>query len=81
VLFPKSSATEDTETDALANFGRTLADRTGGGRCAFADWDEALDRLFSAVTGRLIVIDEFPYPSSAGRPLTVSASRATHRRP
>jgi AAA+ ATPase superfamily predicted ATPase len=59
------TATEDTETDALANFGRALADWTGGGRYALTDWDEALDRLFTAVTGRLIVIDEFPYLSKA----------------
>ena len=32
------SATEDTETDALANFGRALAEWTGGGRYAFAGW-------------------------------------------
>ena len=37
------TATEDTETDALANFGRALAEWTGGGRYAFADWEEALD--------------------------------------
>lgn len=54
------SATEDTETDALANFGRALAEWTGGGRYAFASWEEALDLLFTAVTGKLIVIDEFP---------------------
>lgn len=59
------TATEDTETDALANFGRALADWTGGGRYAFGNWDEALDRLFTAVTDRLIVIDEFPYLSKA----------------
>jgi len=59
------TATEDTETDALANFGRALAEWTGGGRYAFGNWDEALDRLFTAVTDRLIVIDEFPYLSKA----------------
>lgn len=59
------TATEDTETDALASFGRALAGWTGGGQYAFGNWDQALDRLFTAVTGRLIVIDEFPYLSKA----------------
>ena len=59
------SATEDTETDALANFGRALAEWTGGGRYALASWEEALDLLFTAVTGKLIVIDEFPYLAKA----------------
>jgi hypothetical protein len=31
------TATEDTETDALANFGRAPAEWTGGGRYALAD--------------------------------------------
>ena len=38
------TATEDTETDALANFGRALAEWTGGGTVRVRDWDEALDR-------------------------------------
>lgn len=59
------TATEDTEADALANFGRALAGWTGGGRYAFANWEEALDRLFAVAAGRLIVIDEFPYLSKA----------------
>jgi uncharacterized protein len=74
------TATEDTETDALANFGRALADWTGGGRYAFADWDEALGRLFAAVTGRLIVIDEFPYLSKASPSLPSLIQRALEPR-
>ena len=74
------TATEDTETDALANFGRALADWTGGGRYAFADWDEALDRLFTAVTGRLIVIDEFPYLSKESPSLPSLIQRALEPR-
>lgn len=74
------TATEDTETDALANFGRALADWTGGGRYAFADWDEALDRLFTAVTDRLIVIDEFPYLSKASPSLPSLIQRALEPR-
>lgn len=74
------TATEDTETDALANFGRALADWTGGGRYAFANWDEALDRLFTAVTDRLIVIDEFPDLSKASPPLPSLIQRALEPR-
>ena len=59
------TATEDTETDALASFGRALAEWTGGGRYAFTNWEEALERLFSAGPAGLIVIDEFPYLSKA----------------
>jgi AAA+ ATPase superfamily predicted ATPase len=54
------AATDSTETESLASFGRTLAGY-GGGRYAFADWDEALHRLFGVVSDGLIVIDEFPY--------------------
>ena len=54
------AATDSTETESLASFGRTLAGY-GGGRYAFADWDEALQRLFGVVSDGLIVIDEFPY--------------------
>jgi uncharacterized protein len=74
------TATEDTEIDALANFGRALADWTGGGRYAFADWNEALDRLFTAVTGRLIVIDEFPYLSKESPSLPSLIQRALEPR-
>jgi AAA+ ATPase superfamily predicted ATPase len=74
------TATEDTEADALANFGRTLAGWTGGGRYAFANWDEALDRLFTAVTDRLIVIDEFPYLSKASPSLPSLIQRALEPR-
>jgi len=49
--------------ESLADFGRALASRTGGGRYAFADWDEALRRLFEVVGDGLVVIDEFPYLS------------------
>jgi AAA+ ATPase superfamily predicted ATPase len=59
------AATETTETEALARFGQALAAHTGGGRYAFADWDEALERLFAVVPRGLIVIDEFPYLSKA----------------
>ena len=74
------TATEDTETDALANFGRALAESTGGGRYAFANWDEALDRLFAAAAGRLIVIDEFPYLSKASPSLPSLIQRALEPR-
>lgn len=74
------TATEDTETDALANFGRALAGWTGGGRYAFANWEEALGLLFTAVTGRLIVIDEFPYLSKASPSLPSLIQRALEPR-
>lgn len=60
------TATEDTEADALASFGRALA--------------EALDRLFTAVTGRLVVIDEFPYLSKANPSLPSLLQRALEPR-
>ncbi|MGP3934989.1 AAA family ATPase [Nonomuraea sp. KM88] len=59
------AATDETETEALTRFGRALAAQTGGGRYAFADWDEALERLFAVVPDGLVVIDEFPYLSKA----------------
>src|ERR1035441_3257818 len=43
------AATDSTETESLASFGRALAGY-GGGRYAFADWDEALQRLFGVVS-------------------------------
>jgi uncharacterized protein len=55
------TATDSTEAESLASFGRALASDGGGGRYAFADWDEALERLFGAVGEGLIIIDEFPY--------------------
>ncbi|MEV0621267.1 ATP-binding protein [Nonomuraea sp. NPDC050404] len=57
------TALEETETEALARFSRALAVRTGGGRYAFDNWDEALERLYIDVPDGLIVIDEFPYLS------------------
>ncbi|GAA2828274.1 ATP-binding protein [Nonomuraea rubra] len=59
------TATDETETAALARFGRALAAQTGGGRYAFADWHEALERLYIDVPEGLIVIDEFPYLTKA----------------
>jgi hypothetical protein len=45
----------------LRSILRALAEWTGGGRCAFASSEEALDLRFTAVVGKLIVIDEFAY--------------------
>jgi uncharacterized protein len=70
------SATEDTETDALASLGQALAAWTGGGRYAFANWDEALERLFTVVTNGVIVLDEFPYLSKASPALPSLIQRA-----
>jgi AAA+ ATPase superfamily predicted ATPase len=70
------TATEDTEVDALANFGRALAEWTGGGRYALTSWEEALERLFTAVPAGLIVIDEFPYLSKASPALPSLIQRA-----
>lgn len=55
------TATDGAEVEELARFGRALAARTGGGRFAFAHWEEALDQLFRIVPEGLIVLDEFPY--------------------
>lgn len=70
------SATEATETVALADFGAALAERTGGGQYALADWDDALRRLFSVVTEGVIVIDEFPYLCKASPALPSLIQRA-----
>lgn len=70
------TAAEETETEALARFGQELAARTGGGRYAFADWDEALERMFAAVPEGLIVIDEFPYLTKASPSLPSLIQRA-----
>jgi AAA+ ATPase superfamily predicted ATPase len=70
------AATESTVTDSLASFGRTLAGYAGGGRYAFADWDEALQRLFGAVRDGLIIIDEFPYLMKASPALPSLIQRA-----
>ncbi|MET7465972.1 ATP-binding protein [Nonomuraea sp. NPDC005501] len=59
------AATEATEIESLARFGQALAAHTGGGRYAFDDWEEALERLFAVIPRGLIVIDEFPYLSKA----------------
>jgi AAA+ ATPase superfamily predicted ATPase len=62
------AATDSTEADSLASFGRALASfgdagsgGSGGGRYTFTDWDEALQRLFGTAGEGLIIIDEFPY--------------------
>jgi uncharacterized protein len=70
------AAADSTETDSLASFGRALADRTGGGRYTFADWDEALQRMFSVVSDGLIIIDEFPYLVKASPSLPSLIQRA-----
>jgi AAA+ ATPase superfamily predicted ATPase len=70
------SATDSTETEALADFGTALAERTGGGRYAFRNWDEALERLFAVVTDGLIIVDEFPYLSKASPSLPSLLQRA-----
>jgi uncharacterized protein len=72
------TATDATEPEALASFGRALASLGGasGGRYAFGSWDEALERLFGAVGEGLIVIDEFPYLSKASPSLPSLIQRA-----
>jgi AAA+ ATPase superfamily predicted ATPase len=70
------TAADSTETDSLASFGRALAGQADGGRYAFADWDEALQRLFETVSDGLIVIDEFPYLMKASPSLPSLIQRA-----
>ncbi|MFF4624414.1 AAA family ATPase [Nonomuraea jabiensis] len=61
------TATDETDTEALARFGEALAAQASGagGRFTFANWNDALARLFALVPEGLIVIDEFPYLSKA----------------
>jgi len=72
------SATDSTEAESLASFGRALAafGQGSGGRYTFADWDEALERLFGEVDDGLIVIDEFPYLTKASPSLPSLIQRA-----
>lgn len=70
------TATEATEMEALERFGRAVAKYAGGGRYAFRDWEEALDRLFAVVGDGLIVIDEFPYLNKATPALPSLIQRA-----
>lgn len=70
------TAIEATEVEALANFGQALAEHTGGGRYAFDNWDEALERLFATVPEGLIVLDEFPYLTKASPSLPSLLQRA-----
>ena len=72
------SATDATEAESLADFGRAIAavGSGGGGRYAFSDWDEALQRLFAQVTDGIIVIDEFPYLIKASSSLPSLIQRA-----
>lgn len=72
------TATDSTEADSLASFGRALAGfgQVSGGRYAFADWDEALQRLFGEVGEGLIIIDEFPYLMKASPALPSLIQRA-----
>jgi AAA+ ATPase superfamily predicted ATPase len=70
------AATDATQADALASLGRALAGHAGGGRYAFADWDEALERLFGVVSDGLIIIDEFPYLMKASPELPSLVQRA-----
>ncbi|MFI9505264.1 ATP-binding protein [Nocardia sp. NPDC052566] len=70
------TATDATEVEALAGFGAAVAAYGGGGRYAFRDWDEALERLFAVVGDGLVVIDEFPYLTKASPSLPSVLQRA-----
>ncbi len=70
------AATESTERETLERFGRAVAAFGGGGRYAFHDWEEALERLFAVVGNRLVVIDEFPYLVKASPALPSQLQRA-----
>ena len=60
--------------EAVAGLGRFHAFCQG--RYAFADWDEALERLFGAVDEGLIILDEFPYMMKASPSLPSLIQRA-----
>jgi hypothetical protein len=66
-----------TSSAIHAHYGKR---NTGGGRYAFASWEEAPDLLFTAVAGKLIVIDEFPYLSKASPALPSIVQRALEPR-
>lgn len=73
------TATDSTEADSLADFGRVLTgfgEAGSGGRYEFADWDEALRRLFGTVSEGVIVIDEFPHLMKASPALPSLIQRA-----
>lgn len=70
------TATDATEVEALEGFGAAVAAHAGGGRYAFRDWDEALERLFAVVEDGLVVIDEFPYLTKASPSLPSVLQRA-----
>lgn len=73
------AATDSTQADSLADFGRLLAglgEAGSGGRYEFADWDEALRRLFETAAEGVIVIDEFPYLMKASPALPSLIQRA-----
>lgn len=70
------TATDSTEIEALRSFGEAVAAFAGGGRYAFENWDEALERLFAVVGDGLVVIDEFPYLSKASPSLPSVLQRA-----
>jgi AAA+ ATPase superfamily predicted ATPase len=70
------TATDATEIEALEGFGEAVASYAGGGRYAFRDWGEALERLFAVVGDGLVVIDEFPYLSKASPSLPSVLQRA-----
>ncbi|MFC6013470.1 AAA family ATPase [Nocardia lasii] len=70
------AATESTERETLERFGRAVAAFAGGGRYAFNNWEEALERLFAVVGNRLVVLDEFPYLVKASPSLPSELQRA-----
>ncbi|WP_198036807.1 ATP-binding protein [Nocardia sp. BMG51109] len=70
------TATDATEIESLEGFGQAVAEHAGGGRYAFRDWGEALERLFAVVGDGLVVIDEFPYLSKASSVLPSELQRA-----
>ncbi|MFC4060794.1 ATP-binding protein [Planomonospora corallina] len=70
-------AADDTETEGLRRFGEALAFHTGGGgQYHFANWDQAIERLYATVTDGIIVIDEFPYLAKASPVLPSLFQRA-----
>lgn len=76
------SATEATERESLSLFSRALASYTGAPvPIRFDDWDEAITQLFAvgAQTGRLMVIDEFPYLTKASPSLPSIVQREVDR--
>lgn len=71
------AGSETTEGDALRQFGVALAEYAeGAAPYHFHHWEQALGALFATATGRVVVLDEFPYLVRASPSLPSLLQRA-----